>query len=486
MARALLCACVAAAATATTVTVTVSPAATFGEWQGWGVSLAWWANVWGAEPGLADAVFSLATVSVQNNSLLGLGLQRARYNAGASSNHTTTDGSSMVVSPNMPAWKQIGAFWVDWLPAPAGTWDWTADANQVAMLRAAAARGADAEIFSNSPVWWMCSNHNPSGSASGSDDNLQPWNHAQHAAYVATVAAHARDAWGVTFSTIELFNEPIANWWKASGTQEGCHFDAATQAAVLAELPGALAAANLTGVRVAASDESRIDMALSTWGALPAAARSVIDVVNVHGYQEGGDRAGLYRAVVQQGGKELRDSEYGDGDGTGGEMVASILADLAALHPRAWAYWQVVDVSAGWALLRGDAASGALGPVNAKWFALAQFSRHIRAGMAVLATADSAAAPAAAAALDAAAGLLVLVLSNAEVGAADFDVDLTAFAAVPAGAAAAWATSTAGAAPTPGAAHTALAGVAVGADRHVRLSLPPWTVVTIEVSGVRA
>jgi galactan endo-1,6-beta-galactosidase len=124
----------------------------------------------------------------------------------------------------------------------------------------------------------------------------------------------------VNFTTVEAFNEPIATWWKADGTHEGCHFDAATQAAVLAELPAALAAAGVAP-RIAASDESRIDMAISTWGALGPSTRALIDQFNVHGYQEGGDRAGLYDAVVVKGGKVLHDSEYGDGDGTGGESI---------------------------------------------------------------------------------------------------------------------------------------------------------------------
>ena len=475
-AAACAAACAAAAPAVTTLTVAASP--TFGTWQGWGVSLAWWANVWGEDAALADAVFSRAEAApLANTTVPGLALTRARYNAGASSTIVAADGSRMVASPNIPTWKQIDAFWVDWAPG-AGSWRWDRDARQVAMLRAAAARGATAfELFSNSPVWWMCANHNPSGSADGASDNLQPWNHAQHATYLATIAAHARDAWGINFTTIEAFNEPIASWWKADGTQEGCHFDAATQAAVLAELPAALAAAGVAP-RIAASDESRIDMAQSTWAAWAAPTRALVADFNVHGYQEGGDRAGLYDAVVVKGGKALHDSEYGDGDGTGGTMVGSILADWAALHPVSWAYWQIVDVAAGWALVVGDAGSRALGPVNAKWFALAQFSRHIPAGATILAVSGGAGA----AALDAARNVLVVVLQNYAAAAADFAVDVSAFDRARARPAAAWITTTAAAAPAPGAAHSPLAGVAVDAAGVAALRVPAWGVVTLEVS----
>jgi len=39
-------------------------------------------------------------------------------------------------------------------------------------------RGANTfQMFSNTPVWWMCKNHNPCGSDIGAEDNLQTWNH---------------------------------------------------------------------------------------------------------------------------------------------------------------------------------------------------------------------------------------------------------------------------------------------------------------------
>lgn len=54
-----------------------------------------------------------------------------RYNAGASSN-TSYKGESIAYSPNIPWWKEIQAFWVDWASDnPASpSWDWTRDANQ--------------------------------------------------------------------------------------------------------------------------------------------------------------------------------------------------------------------------------------------------------------------------------------------------------------------------------------------------------------------
>ncbi len=56
----------------------------------------------------------------------------------------------------------MDAFWLDWASSDptSASWDWTVDANQRAMLQKAWARGATKlELFSNSPVWWMCKFH---------------------------------------------------------------------------------------------------------------------------------------------------------------------------------------------------------------------------------------------------------------------------------------------------------------------------------------
>jgi hypothetical protein len=468
--------------------VPIHPTENFGRWEGWGVSLAWWANVWGSSPELADLAFSCSdAVSVPGiaRALPGLCFNIARYNLGGSSN-TSAGGQNIVYSVNIPWYKEIQGYWLDWASddPSSSSWDWARDANQRQMLLAAQARGADTfELFANTPMWWMLLNHNPSGSDDGTSDNLQAWNLKNHSKYMATTAAHFSQHWGLNFSSIELFNEPIAGWWKASGGQEGCHFDAATQAAALSSLPAELARVGLAGaLRVAASDESRIDMALSTWSALPASAKAVVDQFNVHGYQEGGDRAGLYNAVVVQGRKVLRDSEYGDGDGSGGTLASSLLLDWMALHPRGWCYWQVVDVADGWGMLKGDADSGALLSVATKHFVVAQFSRHIRTGMDTLGTGDPRGATAAA--LDVAGKRLVVVTANQQGSSVDLVVDLTAFNVAPAGAVKAWLTSTAASTPDPAAAHTVVNGLVVAADKTVALTLPRWSVMTLEIDGV--
>jgi galactan endo-1,6-beta-galactosidase len=222
-------------------TVRPLPDKTWVTWEGFGASLAWWANQFGARDDLADTAFTTRTVRLATDSgtynVPGLGLNIARYNIGGTSN-APAGGAHADIPATMPAFKQIQGFWLDWTsddPASA-SFDWNVDATQRAMLKKAAARGADRiEASSDAPMWWMLYNHSTAGSATGGD-NLQSWNYQAFAKYLATVARYARDNWGVDFETVEAFNEPSAWWWKYPSSQEGCHFDIATQKQILAYL----------------------------------------------------------------------------------------------------------------------------------------------------------------------------------------------------------------------------------------------------------
>lgn len=99
-------------------------------WEGWGTSLAWWANVFGQRDDLADIVFSMDEVVLPESGqkLPGLGLNIARYNAGGCS-FNTYDNTQMDASPNIPSWKQMEGFWLDWASHDSSTWDWSRDVN---------------------------------------------------------------------------------------------------------------------------------------------------------------------------------------------------------------------------------------------------------------------------------------------------------------------------------------------------------------------
>ena len=416
-------------------TTTVNPAVTWGTWQGWGCSLAWWANVFGTRDDLADIVFTTKSTVLNGQALPGLGMTIARYNVGGCS-AAAINGNTMQASPNIPAFKQMQGYWLNWNstdPASA-SWNWFVDSNQRTMLWKARDRGAAKfELFSNSPLWWMCTNSNPSGANNGSDDNLQSWNAQQHAVYLATVAKYAADNWGITFDSVEAFNEPISTYWTSKGNQEGCHFGTATQAAVIADLRTELNNRGLAAVHVAASDENTYDEALSTWNSFSAATQAQIGRVNVHGYQYGGGRRDLLAAAVA--GKNLWNSEYGEGDGSGMSLADNLNLDLRFLHPTAWCYWQPFD-SGGWGLIQSNPGDNWIGAANPKYFVLAQYSRHIRPGMTILDGGEANTV----AAYDGAAHKLVLVTTNHGTGQW-INYDLSRFGAA-AGPITRWATDT--------------------------------------------
>lgn len=406
-------------------TWTINASSNWGTWEGWGVSLAWWSKAFGDRDDLADIFFTLNTTTLNSASLPGLGFNIARYNAGACSTNTY-ESTSMVVSSAITASRQMDGYWLNWASDDPTTssWEWTVDANQRAMLQKAAARGANhLELFSNSPMWWMLSNKNPSGSDDGSSDNLQSWNYANHTHYLAEVALYAKDNWGITFDSVAPFNEPSADWWKGTtGTQEGCHFEVATMATVIPLMRTELNARGLSSMMVSSADENSYDAAVSTFNGLGSTATKSLGRVNVHGYQgASGDRDGLYD-LTSAAGLALWNSEYGDSDATGSGMVSNLMLDLRWLHPTAWVYWQAIDGS-GWGLIVGDNMGVTLSAPNQKYFCLAQFSRHIREGMRIL----DGGSDHVVAAYDAANSKLVIVAVNW--GAAQYiNFDLSGFA----------------------------------------------------------
>jgi galactan endo-1,6-beta-galactosidase len=409
---------------------TVKSTTNWGVWQGWGTSLAWWGKVFGNRDDVSNIFFSYASTTLNGQSIPGLGLNIVRYNAGACS-YSTYQGNKMVVSTTIKPWRQMDGFWLDGTSAnpTSSSWNWSVDSYQRMAMEKARKNGANIfELFSNSPMWWMCKNRNPSGASDGSE-NINPSYLQQHALYMATVAKYASVNWGITFDAVEPFNEPTGTWWTANGKQEGCYMKVATQSTIINYLRAELDKQGLSSMKIAASDETSIDSAISTLKSLTSSAASNVNRINVHGYQgTGGNRAGLYSEAVQRQ-KVLWNSEYGENDATGIRLVTSLMLDLRRLHPTAWSYWQVLD-SGGWGLIDANNDAATLGSVSQKYFAVAQFTRHIRPGMTILdGGGDSVVA-----AYDSKTGKLVIVAVNLSSTGQYFTFDLSAFAGVTNGA----------------------------------------------------
>jgi galactan endo-1,6-beta-galactosidase len=352
--------------------------------------------------------FTTKDVSLNGETLPGLGFNIVRYNLGACSSNTV-DGARMVWPPRPSKWSafhKIDGFWLDGKSTdPAsGSWDWTRDVKQRAMLAKAKERGARYfELFSNSPMWWMCRNFNPSG-VIGGGDNLNPQHYRDFAIYLATVARYAHDHWGIDFTTVEPFNEPSSIWWRGDGRQEGCHISSKIQAQIIPLLRDELDRQGLASTPIAASDESLFSQGLATWNSFSPETREKIEQFNVHCYQEKAttQRSKLRDAVM---GKRFWASEYGDGDSSGLLLARGMGLDFQLLRPAAWSYWQLCD-NPGWALV--PVVDGVLQKANPKYYVLAQYTRHILPGMSILTSPDANTV----AAFDSKSGKLVLVTTN--------------------------------------------------------------------------
>ena len=165
--------------------------------QGWGVSLCWWANVVGGYSNrdeYADTIFNTLKLNI------------VRYNIGGGENPNGGPGTLKSYA-NMPGFEPSR-----------GVWNWNADQNQRWILKAALARGVNrVEAFANSPPYWMTVSGSVTGGHNGKS-NLRRSSERDFAAYLAEVIQHLSRSDDVTFDTVTPLNEPSSDWWKIRRT----------------------------------------------------------------------------------------------------------------------------------------------------------------------------------------------------------------------------------------------------------------------------
>jgi O-glycosyl hydrolase len=354
------------AATGTTL-VKVNPSARHQVFEGWGTSLCWWAN----HVGGWDDTGRNAVVDAVTDPVNGLGYNVFRYNIGGGENPSHN---------HMGQYKEMPGF-----EPSSGTWDWTADANQRAVLQRIVQNGTGIilEAFSNSPPYWMTKSSCASGNTDGSN-NLNDNSYDAFADYLTEVVKHYRDSWGITFRTVEPLNEPNASWWKANGGQEGCHFSPSNQQTIIQAVGAALTAKGLTGTTVSASDENSIDDGYNNMKGYATATLAAMSQMNVHTYS-GSDRSQL-RSLATSKGKRLWQSESGPLNQTLNDdtdaavfMAGRIITDLRDLQANAWVDWQVGDPSNTWGSVTLNDSKQTFTPLK-RFYMHAGFSRYIRPG----------------------------------------------------------------------------------------------------------
>ncbi|WP_179218524.1 glycoside hydrolase [Saccharibacillus sp. O23] len=374
------------------VTVDVSPYARAQTFEGWGTSLAWWANVLGGwseerQQEIVDKLYSAEQ---------GLGMTIARYNIG---------GTKDANDPYLDYGKAILSY-----QSEDGSWDWSRDANQRAILQKiqTTADSPIFEAFSNCPPWWMTCSYDPSspdgaaGCTTGGPnggDNLRDGSEGDFARYLVDVLRHFRDEWNIVFRTLAPFNEPVAGWWKYRITkQEGAQILARQQELVLREAFDALRNAGLHETSLSASDESFVEMARATWEAFSDETKARIPQVNTHTYNDFSYDPTAFRQAVHADGKKLWMSEVGFENGehpvpdsrsmSGAlKLARGVAKDLKTMQAEAWVYWQAVesDVST-WGLIFAPFEHNEKESYRMykQYYALANYSRFIRPGSAVV------------------------------------------------------------------------------------------------------
>ncbi len=354
--------------------VVVDPGKKYQVFEGWGTSLCWWAVKAGAwsEANRSKLLGAIADPDT------GLGYTIFRYNIGGGDqpghNHLDKgDGGA-----NVPGYK----------PTEKGDFDWTADPYQrtIAIELSKRVKSPIFEAFSNSPPWWMTKSGCVSGSSDGSD-NLKEDYFDDFADYLSEVALHFKKEWGITFRTVEPFNEPSAGWWKSNGGQEGCGFKN-NQTKMIVELGKALQKKGLfPETSVSAADETNIGDALNQFNKYSSEALSYMFQVNTHSYSGGDNRAKLFNAAFTKD-KKVWQSETGPLHKSGDENIALwmagvILADLRDMKASAWVDWQVGDPAENWRSLALNHSKQTFSP-NARYYMHAAFSRYIRPGSRII------------------------------------------------------------------------------------------------------
>lgn len=364
-------------------TACINPGSKQQTMEGWGVSLCWWAHMCGRwnEDKVDDLVKMLTAED-------GLNFNIFRYNIGGGDDPSHYNG-------HMCNGKGKRAEMDGFKAGPNAPYDWTKDAGQLKVLDKINKARPDAvfEAFSNSAPYWMTYSGCASGNANAAKDNLKPEYYEAFCDYMIEVCKHIKNTYGIEFKTLEPFNEPNTNFWRANGTQEGCHFDPASQVNLIRVLYPKLKASGLNTV-ISACDETNVPTAI---GELQLYQREgdILDMIgqyNVHTY--GGsqrDKANL-RGVVHETGIPFWMSETGSG-GTGLlgnlNMAQRMFDDLNYLMPQAWVDWQFVEEKNDqWCMVQGNFSTQEYHIVKNLYVRM-QVTRFIKQGYTLLTTGRS-------------------------------------------------------------------------------------------------
>ena len=453
--------------TADVIQVTIDPAAhsTFhdtdgdgwGEFQGFGTSLCWWANRVGYDESLTEQA-----VSSFYDEKDGLGMTIGRYNIGGGDapGHDHIQRSDSVIPGYATDVKKIkkasdakGFDQYDLKCGYAWNYDWNADKNQLNVLKAAIKKaGSDfiAQAFSNSPPYFMTNSNCSSGGEKG-DVNLRKDSYEAFAKYLTDVTKHLIKE-GIPIESMTGMNEPDSGWTAFSPKQEGCRIpQGETQSKLLVALNNRMKKQGLQSVVLSGCDEVGTSQSTAGYKALSDQAKKAVQRIDTHTYATSKMKDLRVLALTEK--KNLWMSEM-DGKMTkgynAGQMSAAlglgynISSQMNALLPSAWILWNAIDIhvdqnnpfdkntleaigyssldSKGfWGLAVADHNNKKV-LLTKKYYAFGQYSRYIRPGYTILELEGKNLA-----AYDKKSQTLVIVAENIKAQDMDYRFDLSNF-----------------------------------------------------------
>jgi len=382
----------------------VSPALERQWFDGWGVSLCWWANMCGkwSDSKIDQIVDWLVSPTGLNYSIF-------RYNIGGGDDPQNRNctlhhmGNGKGLRAEMEGFKDFSG----------DTYHWDRDAAQRKIMLKIKEKRPDAvfEAFSNSCPWYMTYSGCVAGNVDGGKDNLKPEYYEEFAHYLVDVCKHYKDEYGIEFKTLEPFNESATTFWYANGVQEGCHFDYSSQVAFIRVLEPILKASGLSTV-ISASDETNIGIAVG--GFLQYKSAGVLQKVgqwNTHSYSGSNPDRVHMAFLARQAGMTLWMSEVGaGGSGIAGNLslAQKLIDDMRYMQPEAWIDWQYIEeANDQWCTVRGSFSAQTFNKVK-NYYVRQQFSRFIPHGSTIITSLNNQSL----AALNPTRDTLVLVLLN--------------------------------------------------------------------------
>lgn len=274
----------------------------------------------------------------------GLNYNIFRYNIGGGDDPLNTNCDPH----HMAKGKGLRAEMEGFQDEPGGEYHWDRDEAQRKIMLKIKEKRPDAifEAFSNSAPWWMTYIGCCAGNTSLFKDNLKPEYYDYFAHYLVDVCKHYKDTYGIEFKTLEPFNEPALNTWRANGEQEGCYFSTASQVNFLKVLSPILKESGLNTI-ISSADESWTSQSVTTLKYyINNNAMDMVGQWNTHTYQANDHTRSQVGSLARAAGKPVLMSEVGDGSsGLAGnlKLCQKFFDDMHYILPSAWLDWQYIE-----------------------------------------------------------------------------------------------------------------------------------------------